>query len=77
MKYEINDAIIQTATQCENNHACLEGTTPLCSVEHCLMHRIHYIKCLQEEPCPYKHMMNKSTICTCPVRKEIFNRYGE
>ncbi len=77
MKYEIDDAIIKTATECKNNLVCLEGTIPLCSVEHCLMHRIHYVKCLYEEPCPYKETLDHATICTCPIRKEIFNRYGE
>jgi hypothetical protein len=77
MKYEIDDATIEAATKCKNNHACLEGTIPLCSIEHCLMHRIHYVKCLYEEPCSYKKTMDNSTICTCPVRIEIFNIYGE
>lgn len=77
MKYEIDDSIIKTAKECKNNCACLEGVTPLCSVEHCIMHRIHYVKCLHEEPCLYKSTMENSTVCTCPVRKEIFNRYGE
>jgi hypothetical protein len=77
MKYEIDDAIIKGSTQCKKNHACLEGTAPLCSVKLCLMHRIHYVKCLNEEPCTYMNTWDNSTICTCPVRKEIFNRYGE
>ena len=78
MKYEIDDATIKAATQCEKNHACLKCTGHVyCSVEHCVMHRIHYVKCLYEEPCPYKKTLEKSTICTCPVRKEIFDRYGK
>ena len=77
MKYEIDDAIIKTATQCKNNHACLEGTCPICPVEHFVMHWVHFVKCLYDEPCPYKKSLDKATVCTCPVRKEIFNRYGE
>jgi hypothetical protein len=78
MKYEIDDAIIKATTKCEKNHVCLESADPLyCSVEHCLMHRIYYVKCLYEGSCPYKETLDQSTICTCPVRKEIFNRYGE
>jgi hypothetical protein len=77
MKYEIDDAIIKTATLCKNNHACLEGTISLCSVAHCVMHRIHYVKYIHGEPCPYKSRVENSPVCTCPVRKEIFSRYGE
>ncbi len=77
MKYEIDDAIVNAATHCKNNHACLEAGNLLCPVEHCLMHRIHYVKCLHEDPCPYKGTLDNATICTCPVRKEIFNLYGE
>jgi hypothetical protein len=77
MKYEIDDAIIKTATKCRNHHACLEGTIPICAVEHCVMHRVHFVKCCYDEPCPYKRIVEGSTVCTCPLRKEIFNRYGE
>lgn len=76
MKYQIDDAVIKKATECRNSHACLDGSLPLCAVEHCVMHRIHYVKCLHEEPCPYKQALEKSTICTCPVRIGIFERYG-
>jgi len=76
MKYEIDDAIVNTANKCKNNHVCLEDTIPLCSVEHCLMHRIHYVKCIHEESCSYKDTMEHFTICTCPVRTEIYNKYN-
>ena len=78
MKYEIDDAIIKAATKCEKNHICMESVSHVyCSVEHCLMHRIYYIKCLYGEPCPYKETMDNFPICICPVRKEIFNQYGD
>ena len=77
VKYEVDDTIIRSAKKCENRHACLNASIPLCSVEHCLMHRIYYVACLSDEPCPYKKALDHSNVCTCPIRKEIFNRYGE
>jgi hypothetical protein len=40
------------------------------------MGKIHFVKCLHDEPCAYKDTLDGFTVCTCPVRKEIFNRYG-
>jgi hypothetical protein len=77
MKYEIDGAIIKTAIHCKNNHACLEGTIPLCPVEHCAMHWVHFLKCCHDELCPYKSTVENATVCTCPVRKDIFKQYGE
>ena len=78
MKFEVDKAVIASATQCEKNLACLQCEDHVyCPVEMCVMHRIHYVKCLHAESCIYKCELEGSPICTCPVRKEIFNRYGK
>ena len=78
MRVEIDDLIVKTATQCEKNFACLECEEQVyCAVEQCLMHRILFVKCVQDLSCPYKGMMDRVPVCNCPVRKEIFRRYGK
>ena len=78
MRFEIDEATIGAATECEKSLACLHCEDHVyCSVEQCLMHRAHYVKCLHDEPCAYKSHLEGFPICTCPVRKKIFNRYGE
>jgi hypothetical protein len=78
MRFEIDEAVIKNATRCKKGFACLHCEDHVyCSVEQCLMHKIHFIECLHDEPCAYKNTLENSPICTCPVRKEIFTRYGK
>lgn len=77
-RFEIGEAVIQAATECEKALACLQCEEQVyCAVEQCLMHRVHYVKCLHDETCVYQSSLENFPICTCPVRKEIFNRYGK
>ena len=78
MRFEIREDVIASATQCEKDIACLHSADHVyCTVENCLMHRVPYVRCRNEEPCVYKGDLEGSHICMCPIRKEIFNRYGE
>lgn len=78
MKFKVDDVTIDCATHCEKSLACLNTEDHVyCPVVHCVMHTVHYIECLHDEPCAYKETLEGSTICTCPVRMEIFNRYGK
>jgi len=78
MKFEVDEAVIKATTRCEKDFACLECEEKVyCPVEACLMHRVHFVKCLHDKPCAYKVRVDRSPVCTCPVRKEIFRRYGK
>ena len=75
MEIEIDKAIIDATTECKKNFLCLYGDTKhLCKVEYCVSDTVHFIECL-EPACRYKAMFGGSFFCTCPIRKEIYNRY--
>lgn len=77
MRLQISDAVIKSASRCDKGRACIQSAGHVyCSVAHCVMHRIHFVECLNEKPCPYKTAVERAAVCTCPVRKEVFNRYG-
>ncbi len=75
MEIEIPDDVIKLATKCTKNFSCLYGDTErLCKVEYCVSDTVHFIKCL-EPTCSYKVAFGSGDFCTCPIRKEIYNRY--
>jgi hypothetical protein len=76
-KLEINEKIIQQTTMCNKNFACLNGSHPCCSVERSCGHQALFIKG-SDCDCLYKISFGfSSSICTCPVRKEIHRLYGK
>jgi hypothetical protein len=74
MNIKVDDNIKQETTKCKKKFSCLSGETP-CSVELCIDNKIHFIKCVSKEPCSYKVPFGYSDVCTCPVRKELYNNY--
>lgn len=75
--YKIDQDIIDKATKCDKEFACLkESCHPSCKVSDCINYKVHFIEKLDRH-CPYFVHFGFSTVCTCPVRKEIFNIYGK
>jgi len=73
---KINDDFIKNANKCKKDHSCLSGdATSLCKIEFCIEDKVHFIKCIDENPCNYRIPFGYSYVCTCPVRKELYNRY--
>ena len=67
--------LVQT-TACDKQHQCLAGEGAHCRVEKCVGNEIHFVKCLQSHYCKYVIDFGDSYLCSCPVRKEIFNKYN-
>lgn len=75
-KTEINEEILKNTTKCNKNFSCLSGNrNELCMVEYNVKDKIHFIKCTNTKFCSYKISFGYSYVCTCPTRKEIYNRY--
>ncbi len=73
--YEIAHETLASAEQCHRNHACLnEKTPPLCHVKDCVNNEIHFVA-TNILYCKYFVFFADEVICTCPVRKELFNKY--
>ena len=78
MKYEIDPDIIKSATQCDRNLECLiKEDQPSCKITECVNNKVHFLEELCR-PCTYFIRYGfDSFICTCPVRKEIYNKFLE
>ncbi len=75
---EIDDKIIAETIRCEKNFKCLSGNLHVyCQVENCINNEVHFIKCTNRLNCSYKMSFGDLFICTCPTRKEIFNKYRQ
>ena len=77
MKYKIADKIQKSAIYCTKGLNCLvDDTHRLCPVTKCIEGRTHYIKCLDNNECPYRISIDGLYYkCSCPVRMEIYNKY--
>ncbi|CAG0951356.1 MAG: hypothetical protein OIN86_08535 [Candidatus Methanoperedens sp.] len=71
---KMDEDILKTATRCKKNLSCLSGSD-ICKVELCVDGKIHFIKCMNLEPCHYRIPFGYSFVCRCPVRKELFNSH--
>ncbi|MHC4217054.1 MAG: hypothetical protein ACYSU7_01230 [Planctomycetota bacterium] len=73
--YVSNDAR-QATRKCPRHLGCLtERNGDLCKVSCCVDGAMLFVTCEHEGPCPYKHDVWERVLCTCPVRREVYNRY--
>ena len=80
MRFEITYEIQKRAIYCTKELNCLVDDAhrlcPLCPVAKCIEGRTHYIKCLDNNECPYRDSIDGLYYkCSCPVRMEIYNKY--
>ncbi len=76
MSIEINEDIKALATLCQHDFACLKSEShALCKVKDCINGKVHFIECKDQNYCVYKKSFGCEYYCSCPVRKEIFNKY--
>ncbi len=79
MQFEIAQDILDSAKHCQKEFACLNGgTDDICAIgtpvgsEVCFVERPKGLTCRYGDYYGYH-----KAICTCPVRKEIWKRYGK
>jgi hypothetical protein len=66
---------IRQSRACTRQFACLTGDKPHCAISACLDGTVHFLAC-EGGDCVFKVPAGERSACTCPVRKELFNRYG-
>ena len=77
MKRIISDEAIAASGSCCLAKACLGEDPPsLCKVVFCVDSKLLGVACGESDPCRYQHVMEDRTLCTCPVRMEIYEKYG-
>ena len=75
--YMVSDETIAEGKKCEKGFSCLTGQREdLCQVESCINGKVHFIKCMNKEPCSYQGTFGDGVICHCPVQKELYNKHG-
>jgi len=78
MTYEIDDDIKKRTRQCKKHFSCLEEDgEKLCRVKQCIEGKVYFIECDNEVYCTYQKTYGNSKYCECPVRKEIFDKFGK
>lgn len=76
---EIDEDILKTTTNCKFNHECLRNENHPClksKIENYSFGKILFVNCIKTD-CHNKMNYGYSTICNCPVRIEIFNKYNK
>lgn len=77
MKMDIDKKIINKTDRCKKNFECLKNKNHIyCKVKDRVGETAHFIECVDELNCNYKISFGFSYMCTCPTRKEIYNRYN-
>ena len=74
-KIEIDQKIIDK-TECDFDFACLKNNLPFCKVERCI-DKVCFLSSVSDSNCNNKIYFGDSIICNCPVRIEIYDKYGK
>ena len=75
MKLKISEEIIQQTTKCDRDFACLKpDDKPSCSIKDCVSQKVHFVA-KHNRYCRYSFRFGNEIICSCPVRKELYNRF--
>lgn len=73
----INKKTIKETTKCPFNFVCLSNTDKIsCKVESNIGNTILFVKPTNGIICNYNINFGEGHICTCPVRKEIYEKYN-
>jgi hypothetical protein len=75
MVFYIQNDIIDEASKCEANQACLARNKDVVCKIISTIGEDTLICSGQNDKCPYQELMDARLKCTCPVRKEIYKKY--
>ncbi len=73
---QVSEEVKQETTDCDKDFSCLKVIRKdLCRVEYFYDGKTHFIKCLNQGYCSYQQSYGNGSVCTCPVRNELYNKY--
>ncbi len=62
---------------CQRAFACSSGSREkICKVKELMLGEALMIECADKLLCHYKESFGTWAICTCPIRKEIYSKFG-
>lgn len=75
MVIEIDEATKSITIYCDKDFHCLIDPSICCDVVSVTPNPAFYVKYTHGYRCPYELTIGDFTVCKCPIRKEIYNRY--
>ncbi len=76
MKIDMDESSLAT-TSCQKGFTCASGRMDkICKVRELMLGEALLIECTEKLLCHYKESFGSWAICTCPIRKEIYSKYG-
>jgi hypothetical protein len=76
-QYNISEEAIAETLRCVKDFSCLKKRSEdFCKIESCVNGKVHFIQCLSTTSCSYQLLFGEECICTCPTRKELYNKHG-
>ncbi len=73
---EIDKEIIEKTVNCRSDFSCLKNVKhTCCEVISCISEKVHFVDFTCTNYCSYLLNYGDSQICTCPARKDIYNKY--
>ena len=75
--FKVNDKTLKKTTRCKTDFSCLKRQEAPCEIILNVATNVREIFCATNQPCPYcKSISPTEGMCTCPVRKELFESHG-
>ena len=75
-KIKIDKAVLHRTTNCKHDFRCLSGKKKrLCKVTGSVGFDIKIIKPKAEIDCKYRLTYGNGSLCVCPTRNDLYNRY--
>ncbi len=74
VKMKVSEQTLQKAEKCWRGFRCLSAGDGVCPV-HDEVNGVLFVEKKGDAYCPYDVTFGYSHICTCPVRREIYERY--
>ena len=74
MSIEVSEGTLQKAEKCWRGYRCLSAEDGVCPVRD-YVSEVLFVERRRDVYCPYDVTFGYSHICTCPVRREIYERY--
>lgn len=78
MLFQIDPDTVKRTSKCGCEFECLsKNIAPQCKVECCFKEDYAFLKDCRNNACTYLIPYGASFICSCPIRCEIYRKYGK
>jgi len=72
----VSKETLKQTIKCPFDYACLKDQHfPKCVVDYSVENNIVFVKEVRKENCPYLMSFGYATLCHCPTRFEIYQKY--